>query len=78
MGSTIVDGARIGKHCLIGAGSLVTSNMVVEDGMLVLGTPAKVVKPLTESQIQALYHSAENYVALGKEYKSSVSCVKVE
>ena len=42
MGSTILNGAKIGKHCLIGAGSLVTQNTVIPDGMLAMGSPAKV------------------------------------
>ena len=69
MGSIILDGAKIGKHCMIGAGALVTSGTVIEDGMLVLGSPAKVIKPLTEEQIKSLYDSANHYVKLGKQYK---------
>lgn len=48
-GATVQDGARIGDHCLIGAGSLVPPNMVVPDDQLVLGAPAKLRGPLTES-----------------------------
>lgn len=69
MGSIILDGAKIGKHCIIGAGALVTGGTVIEDGMLVLGSPAKAVKPLTEEQIKSLYDSAGHYVELGKTYK---------
>lgn len=69
MGSIILDGAKIGKHCIIGAGALVTGGTVIEDGMLVLGSPAKAIKPLTEEQIKSLYDSANHYVELGKTYK---------
>ncbi|WP_028934400.1 gamma carbonic anhydrase family protein [Pseudonocardia spinosispora] len=48
-GATVQDGARIGDHCMIGAGSLVTPNMVIPDDQLVLGAPAKIKGPLTES-----------------------------
>ena len=58
MGSTILNGAKIGKHCLIGAGSLVTQNTVIPDGMLVIGSPAKVKRPLTEEEIQSIYKNA--------------------
>lgn len=69
MGSIILDGAKIGKHCIIGAGALVTGGTVIEDGMLVLGSPAKVIKPLTDEQIKSLYDSAKHYVELSKGYK---------
>lgn len=68
MGATILDGAQIGKNCIIGANSLVTSNTVIEEGMLVLGSPAKAIKPLSKEQIKSLYDSADNYVQLSKEY----------
>lgn len=64
MGSTILNGAKIGKHCLIGAGSLVTQNTVIPDGMLVIGSPAKVKRPLTEEEIQSIYKNAADYVTL--------------
>lgn len=67
MGSTILNGAKIGKHCLIGAGSLVTQNTVIPDGMLVIGSPAKVKRPLTEAEIQSIYKNAADYVALSTE-----------
>ena len=66
-GCTIVNGAKIGKHCLIGAGSLVTQNTVIPDGMLVIGSPAKVKRPLTEEEIQSIYKNAADYVALSAE-----------
>lgn len=69
MGSILLDGAKIGKHCIIGAGALVTGNTVIEEGMLVLGSPAKAVKPLTEAQIKSLYDSANHYIELSKIYQ---------
>lgn len=70
MGSTILDGAKIGKNCIIGANSLVTANTVIEDGMLVLGAPARVIKKLTKEQIEGLYDSANYYVKLAESYKA--------
>lgn len=67
MGSTILNGAKIGRHCLIGAGSLVTQNTLIPDGMLVMGSPAKVKRPLTEEEIQSIYKNAADYVALSSE-----------
>ena len=70
MGSIILDGAKIGKHCIVGAGALVTGGTVIEDGMLVLGSPARVIKPLTDEQIEGLYDSANHYIELSKTYKA--------
>lgn len=61
MGAVILDGAVIGNRCLIGAKALVTQNTKVPDGSLVLGAPAKVVRPLREDELVALRQSAEKY-----------------
>ncbi len=68
MGSIILDGAVIGKGCIIGAGSLVTSGTLIPDGMMALGAPAKVIKPLTEAQKEGLVESARHYEELAKNY----------
>lgn len=68
MGSTILTGAKIGRNCLIGAGSLVTQNMVIPDGMLVLGSPAKVKRALTEDEIADLYQSSNDYIESSKSH----------
>ena len=51
MGAIVLTGARIGNNCLVGAGALVTGKMDVPDGSLVLGNPAKVIRPLTAAEI---------------------------
>lgn len=61
MGSIILDGAKIGRQCLIGARSLVTQRTEVPDGSLVVGSPAKVVRALTAEERQRLRTSAEKY-----------------
>jgi carbonic anhydrase/acetyltransferase-like protein (isoleucine patch superfamily) len=61
MGATILNHAVIGRNCLIGAGALVTEGKEIPDGSLVMGVPAKVVRPLTEDQIAGLLRSAEGY-----------------
>src|SRR5438876_5425151 len=63
MGAVVLDGASIGRQCLIGAKALVTPRTQIPDGSLVLGMPAKVVRPLTEQEKQRLRISAEHYVA---------------
>ncbi len=59
-----------GKNCLIGANSLVTEGKIIPDGSLVMGSPAKVVKPLTEKQIEGMMKTSQNYVERSKYYKS--------
>jgi carbonic anhydrase/acetyltransferase-like protein (isoleucine patch superfamily) len=63
MGAVILDGAVIGKQCIIGAKALVTQGMKVPAGSLVLGMPAKVVRPLTRKERAGLKWWAEKYVA---------------
>ena len=60
--AVVLNGARIGTNCLIGAKALVTENMIIPDGSLVLGSPAKVVRTLTEDQQAGLRANAKGYV----------------
>lgn len=62
MGAVVLDGAEIGNQCIIGANALVTGGTKIPDGSLVLGSPAKVVKQLSEEQRQGLKWWAEKYV----------------
>lgn len=68
MSATILDGAVIGNQCIVGAGALVTKNMVVPDGSMVLGTPAKVVRPLTEEERKGLRPWAEKYIQVAQAH----------
>ena len=67
--AVVLNGAKIGRNCLIGANSLVTEGKEIPDGSLVMGSPAKVVKTLTEEQQAGLLQSAEVYVAKFKQFK---------
>ena len=69
MGATLLDFAKIGKNCMVGAGSVVTGKMDAPDGSLVLGNPAKVVRPLTEDELSGLKKNAEHYVELKEAYR---------
>lgn len=68
MGAIILNGAVIGKNCLIGAGALVTGKSNIPDGSLVVGSPAKVKRSLTEDEIRQQHENIEMYVQLAKEY----------
>ncbi|WP_196000513.1 gamma carbonic anhydrase family protein [Clostridium sp. 1001271B_151109_B4] len=69
MGSIILNNAKIGKNTIIGAGSLVTQGKDFPDGVLILGNPAKVIRQLTEAEVESIQRSADNYVSLSKKYK---------
>lgn len=68
MGSTILDNAEIGEFTMVGAGSLVTGKKF-PSGVLLLGSPAKVVRELTEEERESLKKSALYYVEIGKKHK---------
>lgn len=67
MGAIVLTGAVIGKGCLVGAGALVTGKTVAPDGTMLLGSPAKVVKQLTEEQMAHQLTEAEDYVRLARK-----------
>jgi len=62
MNAVVLNGAKIGENCLIGANALVTENMQIDDGQMVLGSPAKVVKALDDKTIAMLKMGADHYV----------------
>lgn len=69
MGAIVLNGAEIGKHCIIGAGALVTQGMQIPDGSLAFGSPAKVIRPLTEEEKAGVLAAAEEYTSLsGKHF----------
>lgn len=66
--AVILNGAKIGKHCIIGANSLIGEGKEIPDGSLVMGSPGKVVRELTEEQKKMLEASAASYVKNGQRY----------
>ena len=69
MGATILNGAVIGKNSLVGAHALVPENKTFPDGVLIIGTPAKVARELTKEEIEGLTTSAQGYISKLKRYK---------
>lgn len=68
MGATVLDGAKIGDRCLVGANSLVKQHFVAPPGSMILGAPAKVVRPLTEQEMAGLRPWAEKYVKVARAH----------
>ena len=66
MHATLLNHCVVGKNCIIGAGALVPEGMVIPDGSVAVGVPARVIKPVTEAQIEANLRNAAHYVEHGK------------
>lgn len=69
MGAVVLNGARIGDDCIVGAGALVTGKMDAPAGSMILGSPAKVVRPLTEAEIEGNRQSAKGYLEAAEHYR---------
>jgi len=70
--AVVLNGAKVGKGCLIGANALVTEGMEIPDGSLVLGSPAKVRKHLSEEQQLALMHNADHYMGNASRFNEGL------
>ena len=68
MSATILDGAVIGEESIVGAGSLVTKNKTFPPRSLIMGSPAKVIRELSDEEVKELYDSAHRYVEFKKDY----------
>ncbi len=66
MGAILMNGVVVGKNCIVGAGSLLTQNKHFPDGTLIMGSPAKVVRKLTDEEIASITQNAVHYVQLAK------------
>lgn len=70
MGSVVLNNAQIGENSMVGAGSLVTQNKVFPSGVLIMGSPAKVIRELTDEEIKSIQSSANHYLEMAKMHKS--------
>ena len=69
MGAIVLNGASIGNDCIVGAGAVVTGKTDAPDGSLVLGNPARIVRPLTAEEIQSNVASMEEYAEMSEWYR---------
>lgn len=69
MGAILLDGVKVGDECIIGAGALIPPGKEIPPRSLVVGSPAKVIRSLTNEEILSLSASAAHYVAYATEYK---------
>jgi carbonic anhydrase/acetyltransferase-like protein (isoleucine patch superfamily) len=73
IGSVILNFARIGQYSLVGANSLVTEGKEFPDRSLILGSPAKVIRVLTDEEILQLLENADHYAKKSRDYQSRLS-----
>lgn len=70
--AVVLDGAVIGKNCLVAAGALVTSGKVFPDNSLIMGSPAKAVRDLTEQQIKDIQAGVQTYIERAAYFKQQL------
>lgn len=70
--AVILNGAVIGKNCLVGAGALVTEGKQFPDNSLIIGSPAKAVRTLTDDDIAGIGRNTDNYVKRGQLFKTQL------
>lgn len=71
--AVVLNGARIGKHCIIGANALVPEGREIPDGSLVVGSPGKVLRALTDEEKARLEASAASYVNNAARYRRELA-----
>ena len=69
IGSIILNNAKIGKNCIVGANTLITENKIIPDNSLVVGSPGRVLRKVTEEEIKAILENGKHYVDISKKYK---------
>ena len=68
IGSTILNNSKVGKNCIIGANTLVTENKIIPDNSLVLGSPGKVIRQVSQEEIDHIKENAKEYIQNWKKY----------
>jgi len=68
--SVILNGAKVGKNCLIGANTLIGERKEIPDGSLVVGSPCKVVRQLSDDEIKNINSFADHYVQKFRRYQT--------
>ena len=75
IGSIVLNGAKIGKNCLVGAGALITEGKEFPDGVMIFGSPAKVVRELAPEQAARMGAGALNYVRNWQRFKAGLTAL---
>lgn len=73
IGAVVLNGAKVGKYCLVGSNALVTEGMVIPDGSLVVGSPAKIKRLLSDEEKEILKLGAEHYAENGRLFRTEMT-----
>ena len=71
IGAVILNNAKIGKNCIIGANALVTENKEIPDNSLVIGSPGKIIRSITDEEVKSITKNAIHYQQNWKKYSKS-------
>ena len=74
--SLVMNGAVVGKNCIVGAHALIPEGKTVPDGSLVLGSPARIIRTVTEAEIASIKLNAQDYVNNFKRYKAGFQPIR--
>ena len=72
MGASVLNNARIGRNCLVGAQALITEGKEYPDGMLIVGSPARAIRPLTAQELERIAGNRQRYIERAKRYRSGL------
>jgi carbonic anhydrase/acetyltransferase-like protein (isoleucine patch superfamily) len=76
IGAVVLDGAKIGRNCLIGAKALISEGKEIPDNSLVVGAPGRVLREVSEAQLQMLAGASAHYVHNWKRYVAELTALK--
>ena len=72
IGAVILNGAKIGVNCIIGANALVTENKVIPDNSLVVGSPGKIMRQVSDDEVKSITDNAAHYQENWKKFSKSI------
>lgn len=76
MGAILLDNCRVGKNSLIAAGTLIKQNDVIPPRSLVMGSPGKVVRKLSDKEVEGIYNAAQHYVDYVANYRNTKPAIE--
>ncbi|MBM4221254.1 MAG: gamma carbonic anhydrase family protein [Gammaproteobacteria bacterium] len=72
MGASVLNNARIGRNCLVGAQALITEGKEYPDGMLIVGSPARAIRPLTTQELERIAGNRQRYIERARRYREGL------
>ena len=73
IGSTVLNNAKIGKNCIVGAKTLITENKIISDNSLIIGSPGKIIRQITDDEVKHTKENAKRYIENWKKYSKIIT-----